>query len=1187
MLDNDVYSSVSDSRFEAVLAEIIQAEEQGQAIDARHYLDSFPELAEPLRDYFRDREWFPRLAKRLAPTGGHPEVPAPQPELPPSSHFGDYEILHEIGRGGRGIVYRVNDPELNRPLAVKVLRPELRDEPDAVRRFLEEAQVMGQLQHPNIVPVHAIGRLPDGRLYFAMRLVQGRTLAELLAERPAPSHDLPRFLTVIQQVCQAVAYAHSRRVIHRDLKPANVMVGTFAEVQVMDWGLTKVLTADEASQALQPSESGASASEITNTIRTLRTEETGLSSADGLMVGTISYLSPEQAKGQIERVDRRADVFGLGAVLCEVLTGQPPYTGAAVWKLHLMAAEGDLADAFARLDRCGTDAELIALAKDCLAPERERRPRDAGEVAARLATYLAGVQERFRQAEIEKAAEQARAEEAGLTAAAEHRARRRTRALAGVITAASILMISTLAVSTVLIAGALSTAESAQKITEDEKRETQKALERERRIAHANRMNLAQIHWRESRVVRVLDLLNESRSSSATHDENLCGFTWHYLRRLCHQEERTLHGNIGPLFGMAISPDGRLLAAAGGSRRGQSGEVKVWDVASGREMFTLRGHPEAWIGIIRVVFSADGKQLSIRDSRKLMVFDVSTRQQRFSLSFNSLAMTYSPDGKYLAGSIQGGALLRDAVTGQEMMKLSAPNHTPRSIAFSPDSRRLAIGGDDTILRKATVKIWDVENRQVVLTLLGHKDYIQCIAFSPDGRMLASGGLDKTVRLSDVVTGNVLHVLKGHTGDVSSLAFSPDGRTLASADSEFPDGDDTARCVKVWDVVSGRELRTLRGHTGAVSRIAFFSDGRLASCSLDGTVKIWGRDAGCDYRFLHEGRDPIIRLAVSGDGKFLAWANREQITVFGLPSGQILRRLSYPKVRCVAFSSDGRFLAFSSLPDNVKPMQACIKLWDLQMSKEHWVRSVKAVADLVFSGDGRYLASADRENGTVTLWDAATGDELRTLKGHQKGVSCVAFTPDGRLLATSSGFDGTVRLWDTTTGHEQQCLIRKPTYRPYRLAFSPDGHRLAAILNTLEDDVRGGSVGIIQVWDLATRETLLTLRGHTRQILALAFSPNSQCLVTGSADRTAKIWDIISGQELLTLAGHDGGVHELVFSSDGHRLFTADSPIGNSRAKTLLYDYEAHRTYGVRVWDATPLPKEADVEALQNRAGDSK
>jgi tetratricopeptide (TPR) repeat protein len=409
-----------EDRFEQVLAEFLQAEERGEHPNPSELLRANPELETSLREYFRDRDRFDRMPLTPRPRG----VP-PQPE-PAVSHFGSYAALEPLGQGGRGIVYRVSDPELNRPLAVKVLRPELRDEAGAVRRFLEEAQVMGQLQHPGIVPVHAAGCLPDGRPYFVMKLIQGRTLAELLALRPAPAHDLPRFLVIFQQVCQTVAYAHSRRVIHRDLKPANIMVGAFAEVLVMDWGLAKVLPADMAGQGNPRGEPEVLAAGAHDTVRTLRTETSGSSSADGLVVGTFAYMAPEQAKGQVEELDPRTDVFGLGAVLCEVLTGLPPYAGVPGWERRVQAESGDLAEAFGRLERCGADAELIMLARDCLAPERERRPRDAAAVAERIAAYLAEAQERLRRAELEGAAAQARAEEARATVQAERRARRLT-----------------------------------------------------------------------------------------------------------------------------------------------------------------------------------------------------------------------------------------------------------------------------------------------------------------------------------------------------------------------------------------------------------------------------------------------------------------------------------------------------------------------------------------------------------------------------------------------------------------------------------------------------------------------------------------------------------------------------------------------------------------------------------------
>jgi tetratricopeptide (TPR) repeat protein len=502
MPDDTLGSTSLEDRFERVLADLLQAEERGERLNLSQAIRGAPELETPLREFFHNRDGFDQLAPQLAPVAGRPARAAPQPDLPPGSRFAGYEVIRELGHGGRGIVYRVGDPELNRPLAVKVLRTELRDEPDAVRRFLEEAQVTGQLQHPSIVPVHAIGQLPDGRPYFSMKLVQGRTLAGLLAERPTPAHDLPRFLGIFQQVCQAVAFAHSRRVIHRDLKPANIMVGAFAEVQVMDWGLAKVLTTEGADRGPPQGEPGVLAPGTPDTIRTVRTEATGLSSADGLVVGTFAYMSPEQAKGRVEQLDPRADVFGLGALLCEVLTGLPPYAGVPPWELHLMAAAGDLADAFARLDRCGADPELTTVARDCLSPEREHRPGDAGAVAERVAAYLAGVQERLRRAELEKAAAQVRAEEAQATIRAERRARWLT---AGLATAGLVVVV-------VLAAGGL-WAQRQRAVRQAEAARQAEALRLEvgAALGQAARFRLAG-HFEECR-----ELLEQARQRAGTN----------------------------------------------------------------------------------------------------------------------------------------------------------------------------------------------------------------------------------------------------------------------------------------------------------------------------------------------------------------------------------------------------------------------------------------------------------------------------------------------------------------------------------------------------------------------------------------------------------------------------------------------------------------------------------------------
>ena len=240
-----------------------------------------------------------------------------------------------------GAVLKGRDPDLGRDVAIKVLREDLRDNADLVRRFVEEAQIGGQLQHPGVVPIYELGTFADQRPFFSMKLVKGQTLADLLAARSGPADDLPRFLSIFAAIAQTMAYAHTRGVIHRDLKPSNVMVGSFGEVQVMDWGLAKVLprggvVADAKAGKEQPPET---------LIATARSGSDQDLSRAGSILGTPSYMPPEQARGETDRIDERADVFALGSILGEILTGQPAFTGRAPTEILRKAARGDTADA--------------------------------------------------------------------------------------------------------------------------------------------------------------------------------------------------------------------------------------------------------------------------------------------------------------------------------------------------------------------------------------------------------------------------------------------------------------------------------------------------------------------------------------------------------------------------------------------------------------------------------------------------------------------------------------------------------------------------------------------------------------------------------------------------------------------------------------------------------------------------
>jgi hypothetical protein len=387
----------------------------GENPPPEEYQQRFPADSDLIRAVFADEGRHPsqRAAGQLGALGqdipssprsegiistiayGEAKSTVEDPALPDLAAFGE---LEEIDRGGIGVVYRGKDPQLPRDLAIKVLRPEWQDHPELVRRFIKEAKITGKLQHPGVVPVHSRGQMPDGRPYFTMKLIRGQTLADLLAGRALPSHDLPHFLKIFEQVCQTLAYAHSQGVVHRDLKPGNIMVGAFAEVQVMDWGLAKVLRTPEKDVP------------ETGDNDKLNAELLEEKSRPGQVMGTWPYMPPEQARGEVDRLDERCDVFGLGAILCAILTGKPAYQGTAQ-EVRAKAESADVADAWHRLGECKADPELIALVRQCLNPSPHERPQNAGVVAEAVAAYQTGVQERLRAAELARTAAQAKAGE--------------------------------------------------------------------------------------------------------------------------------------------------------------------------------------------------------------------------------------------------------------------------------------------------------------------------------------------------------------------------------------------------------------------------------------------------------------------------------------------------------------------------------------------------------------------------------------------------------------------------------------------------------------------------------------------------------------------------------------------------------------------------------------------------------
>jgi WD40 repeat protein/serine/threonine protein kinase len=1047
---------------------------------------------------------------------------------------GRYRIDGEIARGGMGAVLQARDPDLGREVAIKVLRDDLRGNADLVRRFIEEAQIGGQLQHPGIVPVYELGTFPDLRPYFAMKLVKGRTLAALLDARGKPSDDHARFLGVFEQVAQTVAYAHARGVIHRDLKPSNVMVGAFGEVQVMDWGLAKVLTEggvadDERSQATR--------NEV-GVVRTVRSGSAVDASQAGSVLGTPAYMAPEQASGDVEMVDERADVFGLGSILCEVLTGRPAYTGKSGHEVLGKAARGETADALARLASSRADPDLRALATDCLAVEPVDRPRDAGVVASRLTAHLGKVQEKLRSSELARADAQARAEESQHTAVAaqarakaERSARRLTLALA----------VSVFAVASI----ATFAANQYRLIARQEERLRSEAVElanvevRAKNELEASlyfhRIALAHRELSADNLARTRELLDECPPS-------LRGWEWDYLNRLCRVEPITLRGCEKGVYSLAFSPDGRRLASANGD-----GTIEVFDSkSSGGAKLTLRGHSDF---VFSVAFSPDGKNLaSASADRTVKVWDLMTGEVTLNraghegvLTGAAYGVTFSPDGGCLAYGVDGDVILWDLTAGRTLFHLPGHERFATSVAFSPDGRSLVSGSF-----KGLVRVWDALNGRLIRTITAHDDPITCVLFRPDGLRLATASFDRLVKIWDVTTGQPVRTMTGHTGLVLGLAFSHDGRRLASC------GED--KTVKLWDAGTGQEVLNLRGHSALCECLAFSPDGhRFATAGHDATIRIWDathlkRGEGLESLTLTHDHE-VWSVAFSPNGRRIMSSSWDKtVRHWDATSGELLHTIAdRGRVFRAEFSPpDGKYLASISASAASAGRGAVVKVRDAATYEEvlSTIPENYSPFCVAFSPDGQYFLK-EGPNHAIRVLDARTGGEMGILGRHAQDIWCYKFSPDGRLLASASN-DFTVKLWDATRLWPEQ---KRPLTIPLRvggfgdrLAFSPDSRRL----------VTGGEEHTVKVWDAGTGKEIKTLRGHSGDVYCVAASRDGRWLASAGEDTTVRLWDATSGELLHTLRGHTGLISSLAFSPDGHRL------VSGSRDRT------------VKVWDLVKL-----------------
>jgi WD40 repeat protein/serine/threonine protein kinase len=1089
--------------------------------------------------------------------GGAPAEAGALPAIP------GFELRDEVGRGGMGVVYRARDLTLDREVAVKILQEMYAPDSATAARFVEEARITAQLQHPGIPAVYQVGTLAGGRPFLAMKLIKGRTL-DALVKAKAPIDAL----AVFEAISQAVGYAHAHDVIHRDLKPSNVMVGAFGEVQVMDWGLAKVLAGPGQPKA--ETSADPEATTAPTQIRSAR-ESDGHFTQAGSVLGTPAYMAPEQAAGEVDKIGTRADVFGLGAILCVLLTGRPPFEGQGPEGVRLNAVRGRTDQALARMADCGADTDVVALCKRCLAFEPADRPPTANEVAAAVAGLRRAADERVKQAERDRLAAEVRA--------AEQAKRRRWVQRAAVAVAAVLLLgVGGTTAGLMWADAARRAAEAAERETELKRQEADSArheTEVKREEAEAARQAEAELRRNAEETLylnRITLADRECRVSNFRHAEGLLAlcpparrrWEWFYLQWLCHGELRTVDAGGVTVNDARYSPDGKYVVYSTGQpyQSDSPGEIVFCDATTLEVVKRLRGHLGAVYG---VHFQPDGTHLLStarftdlgRMIRNRAELTEATRGEVRVWNFQAgrtvlqmpgyTALTGSPDGKYLAGAaLNGDVRVWEAKTRQVLLHLPHRWGIVTGLGYSPDGRWLTARWQD--LRVAELSRGEVElgagSRTGTIVFDAHSgvehmilDGDSAATFSPDGKRLGVARDDNTARIWDLETKTEVAVFRGHTHLVNDLSFSPDGRRLVTASLD--------RTVCLWDVDGGRLVRTLSGHNDMVVSAAFSPDGRaVLTGSWDGTVKVWSADDDPASRTLRGHTSFVANVAFSPGGRLLASAGPEAVRLWAVDGGQELFRLE-GTLQCAAFRHDGNVLATGG--DN-----GSVGLWDVSGAaggqKPTRLRELTGhtgrLNSVAFRPDGRQLASSStgspdgRQPGEVYLWDADTGRRVGQLSGPKTSVLSLAWRPGGQQLATLAG-DGTLQVWEPATGTEVRSLRPAPPFGSAYLAvgtvaYSHDGKLLAAAAaNAIDVRQRPGIV----MWDAETGEERVRMGGHSAPVSGLAFSPDDRRLASASWDINrgaigeVKLWDVRTGTEILTLPGHVA----VAFSPDGRFL----------------------------------------------------
>jgi eukaryotic-like serine/threonine-protein kinase len=1020
-----------------------------------------------------------------------------------------YRITGEVGRGGLGRVLEALDQVLDRPVALK----ELFSENAALRRrFVREALITARLQHPSIVPIYDAGALGDRSPFYAMKLVAGQPLDKSIAEATTLAQRvalLPRVLAV----ADAMAYAHSKRIIHRDLKPANVLVGAFGETIVIDWGLAKDLTVDEddASDAAP--------------YRSAATHHT----TAGVILGTPAFMAPEQAARA--SVDERADVYALGAILYQVVSGATPHEGATLEEVVRRVITGDIRPLTEREPDVPRDLAAIVNRAMALAPS-SRYP-NAGGLAEDLRRFLTG---------------QLVASHAYGVRELVRRWVKRHRAAVTVALVAFVVTAVVGAVSVMRVVNARERADQQRAVAEQAKNTATEMLAS--LLEEQGRQELL-----AGRPTRAVAYLSEAYARTRDPGVGLRTLLAEAMRSI-EAERLSLDAHPHGVSAAAVSPDGTRIVTAGADLI-----AKVWDPATGQMVAALTGHADL---IWSASFSPDSTRvLTASAYQTARLWDARTGTVLATLKHPDRLWfaAFSPDGARIVTTGENGtAALWDGKTAELVASFDGHRRGVHAAAFSPDGSRLVTASADH-----TAAVWDVRTAKRLASLEGHGDEVRSASFSPDGSQIVTASDDHTARLWSARTGTMLASLTGHTGPVDVASYSPDGTRIVTASAD--------RAAKLWDARTGVLLRSLDGHTGALSAAAFSADGtRVITASYDRTTRLWDARTGTLLATFEGHRDDLTAVSLRPDGTQILTASADGTAKLWDTTSRdvsIVLDDNAAKPARGALSDDGARLVTTAEHDP----QA--KLWDARSGA--LLASLDGhrgeVTSVRFDAASTRVVTASADH-SARLWDAKTGELLGSLD-HPDAVQTAAFSADGARVVTSNDDHG-VSIWNATSG----ALVAKfeRSLEEYPVRLSKDGTRIltasmhgttrikrvdtgqtlvelagntdpihaAAFSEDGERVVTAGIDGTATVWSARTGKLVASLEGTTAHVLGGWFSADGARVITVSVDNTAKLWDATTGELLAAYDGHEAEILDAGFSPDGGRVLT----IGADHTATL-------------------------------------